>query len=97
MQDHTPPRKADPEVGGQLIQLREVIDGVVVNVRITPAIPAADGTVTYGFVAAAEAAGRRWQVDSQLSGKRRGRFVLRAAAHQLAAQLRAQIAAEETA
>ncbi|WIC90036.1 hypothetical protein SEA_SISKO_54 [Gordonia phage Sisko] len=97
MQDHTPPRKADPEVGGQLIQLRETLDGVVIDVRITPPIPAADGTVSYGFVAAAEAAGRRWQVDSQLSGSRRGKFVLKSAALQLARQLRAQIAAEETA
>ncbi|QDF17586.1 hypothetical protein SEA_YAGO84_54 [Gordonia phage Yago84] len=97
MQDHTPPRKADPEVGGQLIQVREVLDGVTIDVRITPPIPAADGSVNYGFVAVAEAAGRRWQVDSQLSGKRRGKFVLKSAALQLARQLRAQIDAEETA
>lgn len=90
MRDHTQ-RPATPAVP---YAEAFVIDEITVQTQTRSLSPrSGDGQPVHLLFAQAEALGKRWSLRSEITG-RYGRFMLSAAARQLAEQLRAQIAAE---
>ncbi|UJE15712.1 hypothetical protein SEA_LIGMA_57 [Gordonia phage Ligma] len=88
MHDHHPARHRRDQAPVVLTETVMFAD-LRVEVRVTSPAP-----TVYRFTARGTWGNREWSVGSELTGKRRGTFILRAAARQLAEQLKAQVLAD---
>ena len=87
MRDHSPSRH--PRRSTVVLTETDIFADPRVEVRVVQTAP-----TDYALAATGRWSSREWMVTSTLHGKRRGTFILRAAARQLAEQLKAQVLAD---